>query len=38
VEFLLIIGRLGADPVEIFAEIVRSLSQRASIPSRNRAS
>ena len=27
VEFVLIIGMLGADPVEIFAEIVRSLPE-----------
>lgn len=37
VEFLAIVRALGADPVEIFATIIRSLSQRA-IPSRNRAS
>jgi transcriptional regulator with XRE-family HTH domain len=38
VEFLLIVRTIGADPVEIFAKIVRSLPQRVSIPPRNRAS
>ena len=28
VEFLLIVRTLGADPVEVFAEIVRSLTRR----------
>ena len=37
VEFVLVVRTLRADPVVVFAEIVKSLAGRVSIPPRTRA-